>query len=63
MRKAREVFDSMELRGLVPDIVTYNSLLNGYCKKLEIEEALHLFQEIIRKDLKPNVITYNTMLH
>ncbi|KAL7609759.1 hypothetical protein Lser_V15G13787 [Lactuca serriola] len=33
----------------------YNSsLLNGYCKKLKMEEAMHLFNEMIQKGMKPD---------
>ena len=63
MRKAKEIFDLMKVRGHVPDVVTYNSLLNGYCKKSKIDEALHLFHEITEKRMKPDVVTYKTMLH
>ncbi|MFS7928010.1 putative tetratricopeptide-like helical domain superfamily [Helianthus anomalus] len=49
-------------KGLVPDVFTYSSLLNGYCKSLKIEEAMHLFHEITRKGLKPDIVSYSAML-
>ncbi|XP_035835786.1 pentatricopeptide repeat-containing protein At3g22470, mitochondrial-like [Helianthus annuus] len=55
-------FDSITLRGLVPGIVTYNSLLNGYCKNQNIEKAMQMFREMAGEGLKPDVVTYNTML-
>ncbi|GKA20642.1 tetratricopeptide-like helical domain-containing protein [Tanacetum coccineum] len=51
----------MASRRLVPDIFTHNSLVNGYCKTLMIDEAMHLFPEITKRGLKPDVVTYSTM--
>ncbi|KAL9998492.1 putative tetratricopeptide-like helical domain superfamily [Helianthus debilis subsp. tardiflorus] len=36
--------------------------VNGYCKSLKIEEAMHMFHEITRKGLKPDIVSYSTML-
>ncbi|KAJ0775912.1 putative tetratricopeptide-like helical domain superfamily [Helianthus annuus] len=62
MTKARSIFDLLTSKGLVPDVVAFNSLVNGYCKSLKIEEAMLMFHEITRKGLKPGIITYSTML-
>ncbi|GJY25842.1 staphylococcal-like nuclease CAN2 [Tanacetum coccineum] len=44
--------------GIAPNISTYSSLINGYCKKKRIDEAIDIFQELPNKGLIPNVVTY-----
>ncbi|KAF5941800.1 hypothetical protein HYC85_019442 [Camellia sinensis] len=49
-------------RSIHPNIFSYNILINGYCKKMKIDEAMHLFRELPRRGLKHNRGTFNTML-
>ncbi|KAF8401850.1 hypothetical protein HHK36_012797 [Tetracentron sinense] len=63
MKEARKVFDSMESRGHAPDVVSYSTLINGYCKGRMIDEAMWLFREMCSKGLMPDTITYSTLIN
>ncbi|KAJ0716955.1 putative tetratricopeptide-like helical domain superfamily [Helianthus annuus] len=58
--EAEAVIDIMFERGEQRHFLIH--LLNGYCKSLKIEEAIHMFHEVTRKGLNPDVIFYNTMI-
>ncbi|XP_031251382.1 pentatricopeptide repeat-containing protein At1g02060, chloroplastic [Pistacia vera] len=47
---------------LKPNVVSYTTLIRGYCMKQEIDEALLVFEEMISQGLKPSGITYNTLI-
>ncbi|KAK9093739.1 hypothetical protein Scep_025208 [Stephania cephalantha] len=47
---------------LSPNVVTWTTLLRGYCEKQWIDEALEVFEEIVKSGMKPNGITYNTLI-
>ncbi|PKA63824.1 Pentatricopeptide repeat-containing protein [Apostasia shenzhenica] len=54
----RSIMDS----GVVPDIVTYNILINGMCKAGRIDVAQKLVEELKLKGHSPDVITYSTII-
>ena len=37
---------SMPSKGYEPDVISYNMLINGYCKTLKVEEAMKLSNEM-----------------
>ena len=47
----------MSQKGFVLDEITYNTLVNGYCKDGHFHQALVLHAEMVRNGLTPNVIT------
>jgi pentatricopeptide repeat protein len=47
---------------LSPCVVTYNSLLNSYCKNGRLDDGLALFREMLGKNVKLCAITYNIIL-
>nr|GMC93043.1 pentatricopeptide repeat-containing protein At1g11710, mitochondrial [Ipomoea batatas]GME02587.1 pentatricopeptide repeat-containing protein At1g11710, mitochondrial [Ipomoea batatas] len=47
----------------VCDVITFNTLLNGYCINGEIEKALHLFCSIRNGGLSINTATYNILIN
>nr|XP_023920736.1 pentatricopeptide repeat-containing protein At3g22470, mitochondrial-like [Quercus suber] len=49
-------------RGCSLDVISYNILINGYCKGKKIDEAMRLFHEMSNKGMIPNVVTYNTLI-
>jgi pentatricopeptide repeat protein len=64
--KAEQIFKAI----LLPDTVTYNTLLNMYAQKGNAEKALRLvhqmesdFQSGKNKDCRPSMQTYNTILN
>ena len=52
----------MKSRGILPDVVTYNTMINGYYRFEKVDEAEKLFVEMKGRDIVPNVISYTTML-
>ncbi|KAJ9556749.1 hypothetical protein OSB04_011363 [Centaurea solstitialis] len=50
-------------RGVVPDVCTFNTLLNGFILEDRVHEAERLFKKLIKWKLCiPNVVMYNTMI-
>ncbi|ESQ27164.1 hypothetical protein EUTSA_v10018150mg [Eutrema salsugineum] len=49
--------------GNSPDIVTYNVLINGFCKAGNIDGALKLLNVLQLKGLSPDSVTYNTLIN
>jgi pentatricopeptide repeat protein len=45
--------------GVIPDTMTYHSLINGLCKK----RAEKLLQTMISEGLDLDVVTYNTLMN
>ncbi|OIV98715.1 hypothetical protein TanjilG_24886 [Lupinus angustifolius] len=58
IRKARLVFEEMPEK----EISSWNALLNGYAVNGHGNEALEVFEEMIREGFKPNEITMLTVL-
>jgi pentatricopeptide repeat protein len=48
--------------GVEPDLVTYNSLIDCYCKNKDLEKAYKLLDEMREKDISPDVITYTSLV-
>ncbi|CAB4263008.1 unnamed protein product [Prunus armeniaca] len=53
-------------RSVVPDIVSYNSLIYGLCnmacKSGKWEETVRLFRNLIDCGALPNIVTFNSVL-
>ncbi|KFK42357.1 hypothetical protein AALP_AA2G245700 [Arabis alpina] len=49
--------------GNSPDIVTYNVLINGFCKEGNIDGAIKLLSVLQLKGLSPDSVTYNTLIN
>ncbi|XP_021730582.1 pentatricopeptide repeat-containing protein At1g77405-like [Chenopodium quinoa] len=60
--EANHLFRLMLFKGFVPDIVTYNSLIDGCCKTNRIERALELLEDIIKRGCLPNRVTYDSFI-
>ncbi|KAK9005260.1 hypothetical protein V6N11_042703 [Hibiscus sabdariffa] len=48
--------------GCAPNIVSYSTMINGYCKVKRFDEAMEFFHEISQKGRIPDNITYNTLM-
>eukprot|EP00747_Dinoflagellata_sp_TGD_P103088 gnl/TRDRNA2_/TRDRNA2_168856_c1_seq2.p1 gnl/TRDRNA2_/TRDRNA2_168856_c1~~gnl/TRDRNA2_/TRDRNA2_168856_c1_seq2.p1 ORF type:complete len:485 (+),score=87.46 gnl/TRDRNA2_/TRDRNA2_168856_c1_seq2:121-1575(+) len=59
---AFKALDKMEAEGLIPNIITYNALINACEKCKNGEKALEVLKLMKYKGLQPNVITYNTAI-
>ncbi|KAH7684806.1 TPR-like protein [Dioscorea alata] len=54
----RDIIDS----GVVPDVVTYNILINGFCKEGDLNGALNLFKRLQLEGHMPDDVTYSTLI-
>ncbi|KAJ7955830.1 Pentatricopeptide repeat-containing protein [Quillaja saponaria] len=52
------LLDEMEKREIIPSIVTYNTVINGFCKSRKMLEA-----DDLSKNIAADIITYSTLLH
>ncbi|KAL8490224.1 hypothetical protein ACS0TY_025458 [Phlomoides rotata] len=69
----RRFFEEMLSRGIEANVVTYNVLLNGICRRASlhpegrfervIREAEKVFDEMRERGLEPDVTTYSILLH
>ena len=50
-------------KGVFPNEITYNELINGLCKLGRLEEAYELFYEMQSKGLTPNKYTYTLLIN
>lgn len=48
--------------GVEPDIVSYNCLVDVYCKGREMEKAYRVLEEMRERDISPDVITYTSLI-
>ena len=60
--EANRMFRRMIFRGLAPDVVTYNCLIDGLCKTYRIERAVELYDDMCQRGISPNRITYNSFI-
>ncbi|CAN8321645.1 unnamed protein product [Cochlearia groenlandica] len=60
--KTREILTSIDEFGK-PDACTYNILINGYTQRGFFDDALKLFDEMVKRKLKPTCVTFATMIH
>ncbi|KAK3128626.1 hypothetical protein QOZ80_6BG0464320 [Eleusine coracana subsp. coracana] len=60
----RQLLDAMRDRGVEPDLVSFNTLINAMAKSgcLAAGVALDLLFEVRQAGLRPDVITYNTLI-
>lgn len=54
--------NKMMLKGVIPDVVTHNYLINGFCKVGAFEKAEWLVREMSSRGPSPNCATYNTLM-
>lgn len=63
MDRAREVLAEMTRIGVPANLITYNVLLKGYCKQLQIDKARELLKEMVDDaGIQPDVVSYNTLI-
>ncbi|XP_057248624.1 pentatricopeptide repeat-containing protein At5g39710 [Beta vulgaris subsp. vulgaris] len=60
IRLCRAVFDRVVEEGVIRvDVVTYTTMIRGYCKVGKMEDALKVFDEM---RCRPNLVTYGVLL-
>ncbi|KAL8128813.1 hypothetical protein V2J09_017968 [Rumex salicifolius] len=60
--KAYRLLTKLADNGVLPNIITYNILINGMCKRKNIHGAFKLLKELQLKGLSPDSITYGTLI-
>lgn len=66
---ASTVFASLQARKFEPDVVSYTTMIKGWCQHGQINRAIDLFDEMIaiatrrnKPQIRPNIRTVNTIL-
>ena len=57
------LFDEMCGRGLVPNGVTFTTLIDGQCKGGKVDLALKNFQMMLAQGVRPDLVTYNALIN
>jgi pentatricopeptide repeat protein len=48
--------------GVTPDLITYSTVIKGYCVVGDLEQAIQLFTLMRKRNLQPDVALFNTLL-
>uniref|UniRef100_A0A7N0T9F8 Pentatricopeptide repeat-containing protein n=1 Tax=Kalanchoe fedtschenkoi TaxID=63787 RepID=A0A7N0T9F8_KALFE len=56
--KVVELFDAMKLEGVQPDLISWNTVIDAYCRMERCDQALGLFENIS----EPNIISWTTII-
>lgn len=60
--KALDLFSEMMSISVVPDIVSFNTLMKGLCKEKRVKEALDLKGRMEEANVAPNQISYTILI-
>lgn len=60
--EAEGFFEEMREMGLKPDIVSYNCLIDVYCKNREMDKAFKVIDKMRDEDISPDKITYTCVI-
>lgn len=62
--KVQEVLELMRKRGCVPDLVSFNTMINARFRSglVEPNMAIELLNDVRKSKLRPDIITYNTLI-
>merc|ERR1711920_84932 len=60
--QALHLLQGMQLRGLLPSVITYSAAISACEKGQKPQQALHLLQEMLLRGLLPNGITCNAAI-
>ncbi|KAJ8423793.1 hypothetical protein Cgig2_024302 [Carnegiea gigantea] len=62
VEEAVKLLEEMKHRNMVPDLIHYSTLINGYCLEGKLLDACNVFEEVKAKGFEPDVITYNILV-
>ncbi|KAJ3681701.1 hypothetical protein LUZ60_014274 [Juncus effusus] len=62
---AAKLFDKMPLMGCSPNLIMYNTLIDGLCSNGNTKLGLRIYEEMERdgQNCEPDVVTYNTLIN
>ncbi|PNT61164.1 hypothetical protein BRADI_5g11010v3 [Brachypodium distachyon] len=62
--RGREVLRRLQRDGVcMPNVVTYTSVISGYCKSGRMEDAMAVYNDMIGCGTTPNAVTYNVLIN
>lgn len=56
-------FSEMQEKRVLPNVVTYNALINGLCKVMRMDQAYEFFTQMEEKGILPNKYTYTILIN
>lgn len=63
MVNAPALLEEMAQQGIQPNVITYSTVIKGYCQEYRLDKAFELMEEMKRtSEYRPDEITYNTLL-
>ncbi|KAL6652661.1 hypothetical protein ACP70R_011586 [Stipagrostis hirtigluma subsp. patula] len=64
VNKGREVLRRLQKDGVcMPNVVTYTSVISGYCKAGRMEDAIAVYNDMVGSGTTPNTVTYNVLIN
>lgn len=48
---------------LCPDVVTYTALIDGFCKEIRVDDAVCIYDTMVKEGRMPNAVAYNLIVH
>ncbi|KAK8687654.1 hypothetical protein V6N13_086457 [Hibiscus sabdariffa] len=63
MKSAFDAFMDIHHAGLVPDIVTYNTLISGYFEAFDMVKVNQFMNSMYASGWEPDITTYNIQIH
>jgi len=63
MARVQPLLEDMHRQGIEPNVITYSTIVKGYCQENRIDKAFELFGEMKKSpSFRPDEITYNSLL-
>ncbi|KAF3322280.1 pentatricopeptide repeat-containing protein [Carex littledalei] len=62
VEEAESFFKEMQDLKIKPDLVTYNCLIDVYCKNRQLEKAHKVFDEMHEQEIYPDFISYTSLI-
>ena len=62
MEKAMRAARDMMNLGIEPDVITFNTLIKGWCKVEKMSVAMHVTKVMLTMGLYPDQWTYQTLI-
>merc|ERR1719461_1435551 len=62
MTRANELFRDMTLKNVMPDLITYSTLIKGHCTRGDLENGLQLLGLMQRRGIAPDAVFFNSIL-
>ncbi|KAL2938647.1 hypothetical protein RDABS01_022096 [Bienertia sinuspersici] len=59
---AESLFEEMQKKGIVPNVVTFTSLINGFVMIDRLDHAFLLLHKMLESNCQPNYRTFNVLL-